>query len=404
MGGSSSSVIITIKEITDRRTVESHIIKSQKMGSLGSFVSGIAHAFNNTLTAIAGQASYAKKLLNHPEVIAISLEEILRSTQNAGELVRNLLDFAEDSRTMSAREDLNHVVKDQMSLLKEVVGAGYELRYSSAKDTVKVECDSNLVGQAITNLVLNAAEAYSGNKGVVEVSIDVEEIGADVSMLYPGARPGTFARLRIRDYGTGMNPEVLAKACEPHFTTKQKSGHSGMGLAIVFAIARAHDGFLTVESHTEKGTTVSLYLPLHRESDSQQVQETSTSSKSEPITNVVGNQEKILVVEDEDNVRDLISMMLSSIGYDVTSCSNGNDALKECSKEDFDLVLVDMVLPKMNGSEVLDRIRKSDTKIKTIVMTGYGLSSDNLTNVDEVLPKPFDLDTLAERVRVTLDR
>ena len=398
-GQSLGSVIITVRDITDRRTVEAHLLQAQKADSLGSVVAGIAHAFNNTLTTIIGQASFAR----HGATEALrdtSLDEILRAGRHGGELVRQLLDFSAQGLSPMQRGDLGTIVGERIDLLTRMVGEGCEIRWQAPTVPCGVSCDPNLIMQALTNLALNARDAYGDRGGPIAVTIDTERLDEEVSDFIAGARPGTFVRLRVHDAGVGMTPEVLARAFDPLFTTRGGSGHSGLGLSTVYAITRAHDGFLTAESHPGRGTTVTLYLPLEH-LGSAEVDASVADRESSPLVALRGSNERILLVEDEAQVRELVARMLTSLGYQVASCANGEEALQECARGSFDLVLLDLVLPRLSGGELISRIRESGDHTRALIMTGYGAAHDPVPGT-KLLPKPFDLPTLGRAVRDAL--
>lgn len=398
--GGPDSVIITMRDITERRVIESHLLQSQKLSSLGNLVSNIAHAFNNTLTTIAGLASFAS-VANDPIKISRSLNQILGSAKTAGELVRGLLDFTSGSPSNLQREDLEKVISSRLELIRKIAGENYEISFTGPEKALPVDCDPNLVMQVVTNLVVNCRDAYLGKPGSIEIELDTEHMEEFVSDLHVGARPGHFARLRVRDHGCGMSPETLSKAFDPLFTTKQTSGHAGLGLSIVHAIVRAHDGFLTVESHPERGTTVSLYFPLKSGQPEKAEKPVAQERSTLPRAHENGHQERILVVEDEQSVRELVASMLSMLGYDVTICCNGQEALERYAQTKFDLVLVDMIMPRMHGMDLVSKLKSSNDKVKALVMTGYGVSAQSSAECG-VLPKPFDIETLAHAVREAL--
>jgi PAS domain S-box-containing protein len=394
------SVIVTMKEITERRTVESHLLQGQKLASLGNLVSNIAHSFNNTLTAIIGLASYARVSKDTTRVEK-ALEDILSSAKLAAELVHDLLDFTAGHPSHMKIEDFNQMLTTRFELLKKIAGENYEIAFQGSDKNLGVECDSNLMMQAITNLVVNSRDSYQGKSGKIEIVLDTEEMEDTVSDLHFGARPGKFARLRVKDHGCGMTPETLAKAFDPLFTTKT-GGNTGLGLSIVHAIVRAHDGFLTMESHPEKGTTVSLYFPLKDIPAKAAKEPRKTDSLPLPHASENGHREKILVVEDEKNVRDLVTSMLSLLGYDVMSCCNGQEAIEKCTGQHFDLVLADMIMPRMHGLDLISKLKDADSKLKALVMTGYGVTNDTKSHACSVIPKPFDINTLAHAIRNAL--
>lgn len=401
--GQPDCVLVSVREITERRTVESHLLQAQKLDSLGSSVSGLAHAFNNSLTAISGEASVAM-LTGNVEDMRQALQRILTFSKEAGVLVRQLLEFADGRPTLMRVVDAGVLLSERLVLFREMIGEACEIAYSAPTGSIMIQCDNHLLVQALANIVMNARESLRGELGRIEISLDTERFDEDIVELHPGARAGTYARIRVRDNGCGMTPEALSKAFEPLFTTKAEQGHAGLGLSIVFAIVRAHDGFLSLESKPERGTTVSLYLPItdaqgRTKSPAQEDRKNSGSSSS-MLASAQAN-ESILVVEDEESLRKLITSMLSTLGYRVQSCSDGAEALRRCSQERFDLLLVDMILPKMHGFDLISKMHERGIDTRTLVMTGYGVAVGP-TPLETVLPKPFDIQTLATKVRDAL--
>lgn len=398
------SIIVTLKDITEKRTVDAHLLQSQKLESLGVLVEGIAHTFNNSLTTIAGQASFAKRS-NDRQQIEKSLNEILKTAFSAGSVVRQLLEFASSRPGRIKEENLVEVLTERWDLLKRIAGDNCEIVIENSASEIGVMCDTNLIMQALTNLILNAKEAYPSLSGRVVVSIDIEEVDEEVTELHPGTRPGSFARLRVKDFGHGMSIDVMGKAFDPLFTTKGSAGHTGLGLAIVFAIVRAHDGFLTAESYIGKGTMISLYLPLHELMEYQpkdKVEERASEEVATTNPELLGNDERILVVEDEENVRNMVSAMLTSLGYRVEVSGDGVEALGKAKAEQFDLILADMIIPKMKGLELIGQLRKENICKQCLIMTGYDAGLQPPDPAVKILHKPFDLDTLARSVKESL--
>jgi len=309
------SVIITIKDITDRRTVESHLLQAQRLTSLGNGISSIAHAFNNALTAITGHASFAVQAEDLNQVKE-SLRGILSAASNAGDMVRKLLDYAEGKPTPTRVADLGNEIESRLELLRKISGENYQITLELPDKPVAVACDTNLIIQAVNNLVMNSKDAYSGKSGRIHIALDTEYMDESISWLHPGAQAGNYARLKIRDWGHGMSSEILSRAFDPMFSTRSASGHAGIGLSMVFAIVRAHDGFMAMESHPEKGTTVTMYLPV-QEGAEQMLAEQRAAAAAPPAPSfppeLQGNRERILVVEDEPHVRELVSKMLTAL-------------------------------------------------------------------------------------------
>lgn len=395
------SIIVTLRDITDRRTVESHLLQGQKLVSLSSLLNNLAHSFNNTLTAIVGQASFARRLeqLNSKDA---ALDRIVKASQEAGELVNRLLEFTTQSPAHMKGHDIHEVVAAKVDVLKKIIGENYELVLKGPGKHLAVNCDPNLMMQVLTNLVTNSRESYQGKPGSIEILVGEEHIEQEAADFVVGARPGHFARIQVRDSGCGMAADVLAKAFNPLFSTKHNLGHSGLGLSIVYAIVRAHDGFLAVESHPDRGTTVSLYFPLLDEAQTGKAAPAHQEHAEDSNEIARGSHERILVVEDEQNVRDLVATMLRMLDYDVITCSNGQEALEQSKKQSFDLFLVDMILPRIGGLELLEQLKGQSPSTRTLLMTGYGSTIDPDESSTHVIPKPFDIETLARAIRNAL--
>jgi signal transduction histidine kinase/ActR/RegA family two-component response regulator len=400
LGDGPDSVILTVKDITDRRTVESHLLQAQKLSALAPLLNNLAHSFNNTLTAIVGQASFALHVKDEARRFQ-ALQSIIAASQEAGALVNKLLEFTTSQPGDMKTGDLRTVLNTRVDLLKKVVGAEYELIVACPETPLPVSCDANLVFQALTNLIANARESYQGKHGSIEITLAEEHLEPEAAEFVIGAKPGDYVRLRVKDLGCGMNAETMGKAFNPLYSTKRSTGHIGLGLSIVYSIVRAHDGFLAVESHPDKGTSVSLYFP---KSKAQMAAEPHSGKHNKPrdINPALGTHERILVVEDEKNVRELVSNMLRLLGYDVVGCSGGQEALAANASQDFDLFLVDMVLPKIGGLQLIDQLRAQKPESRALVMTGFGYCPEVQAGKDPVIPKPFDIETLARAVRNSL--
>ncbi len=395
LGAKGGDIIITISDITDRRALETQLLEAQRLSSLGNFISGIGHSFNNSLMAIIGKSSIAQRT-NDPEARISALKDINEAAWQAAEQVTKLVSFAEGKPSLLRDCDAAKLMREHHRMLKDMLGARYELSISG-KEELGINCDPNLILQAVTNLVLNARDAYGEKGGKIEIELGIEKIDEDVSALHIGAQPGVFSRVRVRDFGTGMSPDILARAFDPLFTTKKSRGHTGLGLSTVYAITRAHDGFLTVESSANKGTTVSVYLPNRQVSNGVNLGAPVKSTEDIPTN----RNAKILVVEDEDPIRNVIIKMLGSLGYQVSGCSNGIDALDRCKNDSFDLLLIDVALPQMAGPSLIQRLREMNSNTPTLLMTGHS-SAVVEGSESPCITKPFDLNTLATEIEAAL--
>ncbi len=394
------SVIITVKEITERRTVELHLLQGQKLDSLGTLMGGVTHAFNNALTAIAGESSFAQHLTERTAVDE-SLKRILQFTRSAAELVHKLAEFATSQPGLMRPENFGELLRNRLSLLRQVLGGSCEITLSLPSEPLGVNCDSNLIMQALTNLLLNSKESYPEESGKIELTLETEALDEDISFLHIGARPGRYARLKVHDLGAGMSTETLGHAFDPLFTTKKGRGHAGLGLSIVFAVVRAHNGFLTAQSQTGKGTTVSLYFPLQALPSSVDT-EAGEGAYVDGEKLPKGNQEKILVIDDDAIICDIVSRMLSSLGYLPVTYTDVEEAVEKCAQEPYKVAIVDLMMPKMLGFEATRKIRECLPTTKLILMTGHGIPAETLPFKGEILAKPFELEVLARLVKKVL--
>ncbi len=389
------SVLITIRDITTRRSIESGVMRSQRLEAMGALMSGIAHEFNNCLTAIAAKASLAEKDSKLDNLCKSSLKEIRDYTHEAGDMVKRLLSLVESSSKNYEATDLSAFVQERLTILRKLVGENYEINFSKSDQNLGSICNRALLDQALTNLMIYARDSYPTKTGSINLSLDTEVVAEEAAALPLGVHPGLFCRLKLTHSGSPMNRNVIARIFDPSNTDRG----SGLGLSIVFAIVRAHDGFLTAESHNGKrGTTISIYLPWSK------VVPAEISSLQPKATPVLAEELKgknILVVEDEPTVRQLTSYMLEELGCAVTSCDNGKDAIDIAQNSSFDLILVDYVIPRIGGHELLQQLQGANGTAKMLVMTGYGATiEDELAT--GIIQKPFDMDGLERAIKQAL--
>ncbi len=395
---SAQTAIVIVTDVTERRTIETSLLRAQKLDSLGAMASGVAHEFSNSLTTIAGLASIVSREKLAPEV-KNTFEGIIKVTKEAGAIVRNLLDYCSSSASDTLETTkLCAAISERLPLIRQILGEECPLIVSNKELEASIRVDKHLLTQALTNVIFNAKESYGNKPGKVEIDTGVEELDQTDANLYVGAAPGRYARITVKDSGCGMTAETLEKAFQPLFTTKSGQGHSGLGLSIVYAVVRASDGFMIIESQPEKGTKVSIYLPLAANAEKE------IALEPQPLapTVVTTKGQRILVVEDDKQVRELVVLMLKELGYDVVCYEGGEAALRETSVHQIDLVLVDMIMPGMRGTELIKRLKELRGDLKTLIMTGYTPDAEQRSLASNVLNKPFDVETLAKAVKETL--
>jgi signal transduction histidine kinase/ActR/RegA family two-component response regulator len=390
-------------EIAERMKAQDALQQAQKMEAVGQLAAGIAHDFNNILAVVQGNASLllAGKSPGDPEIKP--LESICAATDRACKLVRQLLTLSRkqlpDLHPMNVRDTLAAVSE----MLPGVLTPMIDLEVSESAGLPDMCADARMLENLLMNLVANARDAMPGG-GRLRVSADAVEIDADAARANPEMRQGRFVRLSVADTGCGIPPEFLPRIFEPFFTTKPAGKGTGLGLATVYGIARQHHGWVEVQSKVNEGATFHVFLPALA----------SARPAQKPATPKPGGStaggETILVVEDEPDLRELVSQVLESCGYKVVSAGSGAEALEAWAKSRMDirLLLTDMVLPDgLSGRNLADRLTSENRRLRVIYSSGYsaGMPGTELADVQErqFLAKPYRPATLLEVVRRCLD-
>ncbi len=385
---------------TPRKKIEEQFLQSQKMEALGRLAGGIAHDFNNLLTAIIGNADLLLYTLN-PEHSAYEKIKTIRDTgERAAQLTRQLLAFSRKEVQSPVSVDINETIRSMTKMLSRLVGEDIRLHLFLTPEVKSVRAGSGQIEQIILNLVVNARDAMPSG-GELTISTENVYLCEDYCSMHIGLIPGDHVMLKISDTGIGMPAEVLEYIFDPFFTTKKEG--SGLGLSTVYGIVKQLGGEITVKSEVDRGTTFRLYLPALKE-DIDEYQASSFAERDMP-----GGKETLLVVEDEPNILELAEQILVDLGYTVFTAGTGEEALgiaRDC-KGAIDLLITDVVLPGIKGTEVADEIKKLFKGIKVLFMSGY--AADRIANSDilegrvSFLPKPFTPSELAKKIRETLD-
>jgi two-component system cell cycle sensor histidine kinase/response regulator CckA len=386
----------------DKRALEEQLRQSQKMEAIGRLAGGVAHDFNNLLTVIQGYSDLILKDLDEKNRFFQDIMEIKKASDHATSLTRQLLAFSRKQILQPKVLDINSLVLNIDKMLRRMIGEDIELVTLLSKDLGRVKADPGQVEQVILNLAVNARDAMpKGGK------LTIETANAELDETYARSRvsavPGRYVRLSISDTGIGMTPEVRERIFEPFFTTKEKSKGTGLGLSTVYGIVKQSGGNIWVYSEPHQGTTFKIYLPMIEEKTD------SLSPTLVPPKSLHGS-ETILLVEDEEAVRKLASTILQNNGYKVLEAGNGEEALHiayEQPPQSIDLMLTDVVMPGMSGSQLTERVKPTQPAMKVLYMSGY---TDNaivhhgiLDQGTAYLQKPFTPNALAEKVRDVLD-
>lgn len=386
-----------VRDITDKKRLQEQLLQSQKMESIGSLAGGIAHNFNNLLTSILGNAELLEEYRHLDTKLAKRTKNIENSAKKAGALVSKLLSFARQDTHEVTPLNLNIMIREVL-LFEGVLGKKIKLESELNNNLPTVEGDRNQLEQVIVNLIVNARDAMpdGGLITITSTMVDVEKDALDVPAYI---KPGHYVLLTVTDTGRGIKENIINRVFEPFFTTKERGKGTGLGLATVYGIVKDHKGYITVQSKVDKGTIFYVYLPV----SGKPVQETI---KPDPV-NIYG-QENILVVDDEEDVLDYIKDSLEIHGYQVIATNNPLEAVdlfKELADE-VDLVITDIIMPQMEGKDLIRHFRaiKPDTKI--IAISGYSnepIKKESMP-LDAFIKKPFEGSHLLTTVRRVLDR
>jgi len=403
--GEVTHLVFVSRNITERKRLEEQLRHSQKFESIGLLSGGIAHDFNNILTAIIGYANLLQMKIDKESPLSRYVQQIITSSDRAAELVKNLLAYTRKQIINLVNLDINTPIRNVEGLLKRLLEENIELHMNLSGDSLMVMADPIQIEQVLMNLATNARDAMpKGGKLIIETNRCM--IDEDFIERFGYGRIGKYAKISVTDTGEGIDKQILGKIFDPFFTTKEVGKGTGLGLSMVYGIIKQHKGFINVNSEVGKGTSFVIYLPL-----SESVQnDTTLPEKKQSITLGQNGGETILLVEDEDFVRDMHTEILKNYGYKVFKASDGEEAL-EIFKEHKDkirLVLTDIVMPKKNGWDLLQDIRKINQGIKVILISGYSqVLSDKsmLLNNNETyfIQKPISPDNLILKIKEILD-
>jgi PAS domain S-box-containing protein len=396
--GNPTRMAGTVVDITAQQEVAQRLRQTQKMEAIGQLAGGVAHDFNNLLAAIRTQAEVARR--RAPPDDRPLLAEIVAATERGASLTQQLLAFARRQVLQPKPVDLNGVVSEIATMLARLLGDDVRMHVELSPAPLVTRADVGMLGQVLVNLALNARDAMPEG-GELRIST-AEAVVTGETERNDGATPGSYAMIRVVDTGCGIAAEHLSRLFEPFFTTKAPGKGTGLGLATLFGIVKLHHGFVRVASEVGKGTTFEILLPS---SDDAVV----PSSAPPPMPEPVGEQETILLVEDDANLRKTTRMLLEMSGYVVIEAKSGVDALRvwDENAEQIGLLFTDMTMPDgLDGRQLAAELRKRRPDLKVILTSGYNadLAGRAADDADETfLMKPCPIPQLLEAVRAALD-
>ncbi len=389
-------VIVAFRDITEKRRMEQELIKAEKLESLGLLAGGIAHDFNNILTGIMGNISLAKMEIDPDKELFEILTEAENASLRAKDLTRQLLTFSKGGAPIRKATSIRDLIRDTARFALR--GSNISFEFHSSRDLWPADVDEGQISQVLNNLIINAKHAMPSG-GTIWIS--VENIVVEESMNLP-VTDGRYVKISIKDEGMGIPKEHLTKIFDPYFTTKQQG--SGLGLASVYSIIKRHNGYIGVESELGKGTKFTLYLPTAEKLPEEGVAKIERSERG---------RGRILVMDDEKVIREVISRMLGRLGYEPHVTKNGEEALEVYQdalekNELFDLVILDLTIPGgMGGKETLQELRKLNPDVVAIVSSGYStdavMAEYRSFGFAGLVTKPFNMRELGETVQKILE-
>lgn len=391
--------VLVVRDITESRKQQQYVQAQERLAMIGQMAAGIAHDFNNIMTVII---LYTQMLLKAPDLsedVAYRLHTVFDQSKLAANLISQILDFSRQSDVQRRPVHMLPFLKELAKMLKRTLPENIDIRLDFDEGDYIINADLTRMQQVVMNLVVNARDAMpDGGK----LRLDLTQIEVDdQTKPLPDMTIGKWICLKVIDAGTGISPENVERIFEPLFTTKEQGQGTGLGLVQVFSIVEQHDGFITVESKLEQGTTFTIYLPAQKMGD-------YVAGGPEQVALVGGRGEKILVVEDDEITRKAICAILETFNYATSEAVDAAEAIRlfEFFSDDIALVLSDMVMPGMNGDQLLAELKLRQPTVRMIIITGYPFTAQEQLSAGEDivawLQKPFEVEKLVEAIQAAL--
>jgi two-component system, cell cycle sensor histidine kinase and response regulator CckA len=402
IGDQAVGRVWTFHDISELKKLETQLLHAHKMEAIGTLAGGVAHDFNNIMTAIIGYTSLLVTELDPPAPYSGFLDSINNASNRAVALIQNLLAYSRKDPVQACKLECNALVRDLMSFLERLIGADIELTMSLSEEPQGVLADQGQIEQVLVNLATNARDAMpEGGKLTLEVSR--VELSADFVKAHDSVLAGPYVLITVSDTGSGIDEATRQRIFEPFFTTKEVGQGTGLGLSISYGIVQQHGGFVSVASRLGKGTVFSVYLP--------RVEPGEAISPSVPcVPTAPRGEETVLLLEDNDSVRSLISQVMTSKGYRVIEAVDGQDGVEKFirHRDEIALVILDVIMPRKNGGDAFDEIRALKGDVRAIFISGYTGDIIDRQRISEdganFLMKPILPEKLLTLVREVLDK
>jgi PAS domain S-box-containing protein len=391
-----------VRDLSERKRLETQLLQAQKMEAIGQLAGGVAHDFNNILAALMLNVGMLAKDMPGEDERTQTMGEIQDDLNRAAELTRQLLAFSRRQAMQMTTIRVEPLIGKSVRMLQRILGEHITIDDSRIGELPELVANAGMIEQMLTNLCLNARDAMPRG-GTLTISAATETFDEFALRQHAGCRPGTYVRISIQDTGTGMDEEMRKRIFEPFFTTKEIGHGTGLGLSIVFGIVQQHSGWIDVESTPGKGSTFTVHLPTNAGIG-------KPLPGRKPFPAARQGHEKILLVEDEANVRKALGAGLERLGYAVQAASSASEAfvLWQCSSGDFDLLITDIIMPGgVNGMELAVMLKRQKQSLRVIVSSGYHKELEGAT-LEEAgsftrMPKPYTIEMLSATIRQALE-
>jgi len=394
------AILAFVMDVTETKSLRNQLVRAQKMEAIGTLAGGIAHDFNNLLQVIVGYSELIIMNAALPDQFSRGVKAINKAAVNGADLVRRLLTFARKTESVSTALILNDKIKQIRELLDRTIPKMIQIELKLSNDPTLINADPSQIEQIIINLAVNAGHAMPEGGNLV---IETKAVNLDRAycLVHIEATPGPYVLLSVSDTGHGIDKKTMERIFEPFFTTKGPGIGTGLGLSMVYGIVKQHDGHITCYSEPGAGATFKIYFPA-----------IASEVKSEKAMNLLapqGGTETILLVDDDESVRDVGKQMLLEYGYCVITASNGREALEKynAERDSISLVILDLFMPEMGGKECLRELLKMDPNVRILVASGFTQDGEIGDALDSgargFIGKPFDMPQLLEQIRKIID-
>jgi len=381
------------REIGEEKKLQRQLFYLQKLDSLGNLAAGIAHDFNNLLTTILGYSSYLGEKLERLKIeeVRANLEAIHRTALRAVDMTAKLLGFARKGKYLQTVVELNEIIAGLTEFLRASFPPTIKINLLLDKSIPNIYADAEQIQQSLVNILLNSREAIS-DSGEIEIRTSWQRFTSEKDCGNFQIPPGEYVQVEIIDNGCGMDERVVNRAFEPFFTTKGSGIGRGMGLAMVYGIIKNHNGYILIDSHLKRGTKITIYFPAYY--GNQLITESSQQSRK---------VKTILIVDDEEEILEFLETILVEEGFSVIKARNGQEAVELFAEKSPELVLIDLIMPVMDGKAAIEKIRELSEQSLIIVMTGYSdskmIEGVRKAGVSDFAFKPFKIDQLLTMIR-----